>query len=108
MDNCARENKNKDVIAYCSFLVNCKLFTSIELSFLPVGHTHEDIDQLFSCFSNYLKGHNSYTVKDLINSIYKSCKKVKFVIHIKTVAQIKQMIQKEGWIEPISGNINNN
>lgn len=48
LDNCVRENKNKALMAYLSWLVLRKVFTSVEVSFLPVGHTHEDIDQVWS------------------------------------------------------------
>jgi hypothetical protein len=50
MDNCSHENKNKYMLAYCHWLVFNKVFQSITISFLPVGHTHEDIDQMFSTF----------------------------------------------------------
>ena len=103
MDNCARENKNKDVISYCSYLIQCGLFTSMEISFLPVGHTHEDIDQMFSRFSWYFKCHNAFTIQDLKENIKNSYKFVKEVIHIEQVAQIKQMMRKEDWIEDIQG-----
>ena len=34
----------------------------IKGNFLPVGHTHEDIDALFGYFSKYLKLQDVYTV----------------------------------------------
>jgi len=49
-DNCRWENKNKYMLAYCLWLVFNKVFQSITISFLPVGHTHEDINQMFSTF----------------------------------------------------------
>lgn len=49
-DNCSCENKNKYMLAYCHWLVANQVFRSITMSFLPVGHTHEDIDQMFSTF----------------------------------------------------------
>lgn len=55
LDNCGRENKNKYFIGYCHYLVEVGLFDEIELHFLPVGHTHEDIDQVFSRFKSWLK-----------------------------------------------------
>jgi hypothetical protein len=51
VDNCARENKNRFLLAFCSLLLMWNLFTEITISFLPVGHTHEDIDQTFSIIS---------------------------------------------------------
>jgi hypothetical protein len=48
LDNCGRENKNVAVMAYLSWLINRKVFKFVEVSFLPVGHTHEDIDQVWS------------------------------------------------------------
>jgi hypothetical protein len=55
LDNCGRENKNKAVMAYVSWLINRKIFISVEVSFLPVGHTHEDIDQVWSRTSIAMK-----------------------------------------------------
>ena len=51
MDNCTGENKNKYVFGFLSNLVTKGVFDTIVVSFLPVGHTHEDIDQLFSQIS---------------------------------------------------------
>ena len=65
MDNTSRENKNKYVMGYFAYLVEAGIFRKvaiqfimsfhdlfffpqIRLNFLPVGHTHEDVDQLFS------------------------------------------------------------
>ena len=47
-DNCAGENKNRYLMGYLSWLVHQGAFDHIYFNFLPVGHTHEDIDQLFS------------------------------------------------------------
>jgi hypothetical protein len=47
-DNCAGENKNKFMFAFLSLLVSLDIFQDVFLSFLLVGHTHEDIDQMFS------------------------------------------------------------
>jgi hypothetical protein len=54
LDNTARQNKNKYLIGYLGLLVHYGVFTTILLSFLPVGHTHEDIDQFFSCIAKAL------------------------------------------------------
>ena len=48
VDNCTRENKNTAVMAYLSWLVERGVFDRIEVSFLPVGHTHNECDQVGS------------------------------------------------------------
>ncbi|KAL3676114.1 hypothetical protein R1sor_026062 [Riccia sorocarpa] len=48
MDNSAKDNKNQHVLAFCSELVIRGVFEIVEVNFLMVGHTHEDVDALFS------------------------------------------------------------
>ena len=82
LDNTARENKNQYVMAFLAYLVQAGIFSEVSiakiniiksmnsillyfqiyLSFLMVGHTHEDIDQVFSRVSSYLKKNSAYTV----------------------------------------------
>lgn len=47
LDNSGRDNKNRWVLSYLNWLVQRKIFQEIYVSFLPVGHTHEDIDAFF-------------------------------------------------------------
>jgi hypothetical protein len=54
VDNCG-ENKNKYFFGFLTHLVKIKSFSKIKVGFLMVGHTHEDIDQMFSIISSYLK-----------------------------------------------------
>jgi hypothetical protein len=44
------------MFAYLKSLVDMGVFKEIFLNFLPVGHTHCDIDQLFSRISVFLRG----------------------------------------------------
>jgi len=46
-DNTVAKAKNQYVAMFLAFLVSRRLFLSVNLTFLIVGHTHEDIDQLF-------------------------------------------------------------
>ena len=48
------------MFAYLKSLVDCGIFEHIYLNFLPVGHTHCDIDQLFSRVATFLKGDTSW------------------------------------------------
>ncbi|KAI8522104.1 hypothetical protein Bbelb_018580 [Branchiostoma belcheri] len=66
-DNCYRENKNKFMLAFLDLLVHKRIFREIQLSFLMVGHTHEDIDQMFSRVADKLRHQEAHTPEQLIN-----------------------------------------
>uniref|UniRef100_A0A8W8MK70 DUF7869 domain-containing protein n=1 Tax=Magallana gigas TaxID=29159 RepID=A0A8W8MK70_MAGGI len=52
----ASDNKNKTVLGFLGLPVRLGIFEECYLHMLPVGHTHEDIDSMFSNFSSSLKG----------------------------------------------------
>ena len=59
LDNTSKQCKSKYVLGYLALLVAWRVFKEIIVSFLLVGHTHEDIDQLFSRVAQYLRKHNA-------------------------------------------------
>ena len=61
-DNCFRENKNKYMLAFCELLVHMNVFKEVHLSFLLVGHTHEDIDAMFSRIAHTLRKTDAETM----------------------------------------------
>ena len=61
----ASQNKCKTVLAFCSWLVKKGMFRQIKVSFLIVGHTHEDVDQCFCVISKHLRQYPAYTIADL-------------------------------------------
>ena len=67
LDNCST-NKSKTLMAYASYLVMTGVFKRIEISFMMVGHTHENIDQLFSRFSVKLRTLRCYTLNSLMEA----------------------------------------
>lgn len=72
LDNCARENKNRYLFGFLCLLVELGIFQKVKVGFLMVGHTHEDIDQVFSRFSTWLQTHPALTSSQLINGFEKS------------------------------------
>ena len=68
LDNCAGENKNRYLFAYLSLLVAKGVFKTVQLGFLMVGHTHEDIDALFSRFSEKLRTGMTFTFPHLMDA----------------------------------------
>jgi len=44
------------VFAFLKSLIDCGMFEHVYLNFFPVGHTHCDIDQLFSRIAIWMRG----------------------------------------------------
>ena len=65
LDN-VNTNKSKALFAYLSNLVHMRVFEKVKVNFLMVGHTHENIDQLFSRFSVRLRKFNALTLDQLM------------------------------------------
>ena len=71
LDNCVGENKNHYLFAYLSLLVAKGVFKTVHLGFLMVGHTHEDIDAMFSRFSKRLQKEMTFTFPHLMEHFQK-------------------------------------
>ena len=57
---------------YLSLLVEVGMFDYIKMSFLPVGHTHEDVDQAFSRIVVYLNRHDAIDMDEFIHAVEES------------------------------------
>ncbi|XP_070541601.1 uncharacterized protein [Ptychodera flava] len=80
------------MLSLAHVLVQYKVFDMVDLHFLPVGHTHEDIDQLFSCISRHLKKTNIYTMDDMERAVMNSYNVPVFVKHVEGVFDIKKWL----------------
>lgn len=69
LDNCYGSNKNVYVFAYAAWLVHTGVFQEVHISFLLVGHTHEDIDQMFSVIARYLNKHDAPTLSAYMEAV---------------------------------------
>ena len=65
MDNSGRDNKNHWLLGFCALLLKERLFQEVEVYFLPVGHTHCDIDATFSKVASRIRGKGAYSMPDL-------------------------------------------
>ena len=72
LDNTTKQNKGRFLMAFLAYLVLMGVLKSAYINFLPVGHTHEDIDQFFSRLSVYLRSHNAPDVPALLDAL-RSC-----------------------------------
>uniref|UniRef100_A0A7M5X9T5 DUF7869 domain-containing protein n=2 Tax=Clytia hemisphaerica TaxID=252671 RepID=A0A7M5X9T5_9CNID len=92
LDNCWSENKNQFVMAFCALLVGWRLVDKVRLSFLMVGHTHEDIDQTFSNISGSLKTNDAKTMSSLVKVIEGTFKRKPTVVVNEHMDDYKTML----------------
>ena len=100
MDNCWRENKNHYVFGFLAYLVALGYFEQIQVTFLPVGHTHEDIDAKFGNFSASLRILNALTMKELISVIKDVLKEAKLEPYI-----LSKLYNVKDWLVPFLNDI---
>lgn len=69
LDNTTAENKNHMLLAYCSLLVELGYFERVVISFLVVGHTHEDIDRFFGTAKAYMRRMHATAPPELFDGL---------------------------------------
>ena len=72
-DSCFGQNKNKTVLAYLSWFVGNKIFDSVELSFMKVGHTRCVGDGRFGLINQKFRTSVVDTADDLEDVVNFSC-----------------------------------
>ncbi len=55
MDNCVKDSKNHHMLVFLSLQNTQEVFEEVQLGFLVIGHTHENIDQNSGYLSKKLK-----------------------------------------------------
>lgn len=65
LDNTCKDNKNWFLFSFLSYLLLAGFITECEVYFLLVGHTHGQIDQMFSVLAKSLKYHPAKTLPEL-------------------------------------------
>ena len=69
-----------------------------------VGHTHEDIDQVFSRVATHMGRNDAHTLTELLNCITKSTTPEPDVVHLKSIFDYKEVLMNaRGLIEGITG-----
>ena len=97
LDNAPNSNKNKFVLFFCALLVAWKLFRKVKVSFLLVGHTHEDIDQMFSRFAEALR-RADVTSWQQMASLFRNS--FTFDLEPPTVHFMKDVYDYKAWMAP--------
>jgi hypothetical protein len=92
MDN-VNSNKSKALFAWCAAMLLLKVFKKIKINFLLVGHTHENIDQLFSRLSIALRERDCLSLDEIMECAKRCMKKE------PTVVEEKSSIDWKAWFE---------
>lgn len=103
MDNCWRENKNKFVLSYLSYLIKCNIFSEIYLNFLRVGHTHNDCDQRFFLIASVFKETNALTIEDVHANVKKGLTEESVVTHVTEFPNFKELCELNNFTNNIQG-----
>jgi len=81
-------------MAFCSLLTTRHILREVNVGFLIVGHTHEDIDVHFSYLSKLIKRKNTYVLANLLKAFMDSQKTVAFIPEfIQEVANFKSYLK---------------
>ena len=106
LDNTVKDNKNRYVFSFCDYLIATGVFKSITVSFLPVGHTHEDVDRRFSYISHYLKNQNISlcSLEDLHEALRKSQQSTKVHVgRIKALHNFSGALEQQSCVQGVEG-----
>ena len=95
MDNTAKDNRNNIMWGFLGSLVELGLCPEVELSFLPVGHTHDDIDAFFSRIAAQIRSRKCLTLDDLRDRIRNSSLNTEV-----TVKVMDRVADVAAWILP--------
>ncbi|KAL3694657.1 hypothetical protein R1sor_008308 [Riccia sorocarpa] len=101
MDNSAKDNKNVHVLAFCSELVIRGVFETVEVNFLMVGHTHEDVNALFSKVSAQTINKDVLTLPTLMAEIWDSETMHPVPLLLEEVADYKSYV--DNFLGPLVG-----
>ena len=96
LDNTTGQNKNNYVMAFLALLVGWKTLDEVFINFLPVGHTHEDIDQMFSRFATYNRTHDALTHFELLQNCRMAYHPEPRTQHVEIQANVSQALDDLG------------
>lgn len=83
------------MIAFCAWLVEMGLFKLLVLSFLPVGHTHTNVDVPFGLVKSYIANHNILSMDDFFDALPKMLKKTTKMFENWTFQQVTKVFNKK-------------
>ena len=68
LDNATSDNNNHYLLIFLSLLIALGVFITVEVGFLLVGHTNEDIDGTYGRMSSNLKSKDIYSLAEMMDT----------------------------------------
>ena len=106
LDNTSGDNKNRYVMAFLAFLVHIRVFEKVKVSFMEVGHTHEDIDQFFSVIANNVRTMGALAWRSFVSALTGVAKevgrkdeKVRSKLRTSEVPYVELCHVRRNWVE---------
>ena len=109
-DNCVSENKNQLLFCFFSWMIANGYAKEIHVSYLPVGHTHDKVDQFFSRLALWLRLHNATTLDDYSNKsrhCLMEALKLCYATNPPTCRSMQECADFETFFTPFSAGIHN-
>ena len=96
-DNCFKENKNKYMLAFLKLLIRHRIYQQVIWNFLPVGHTHEDYDQIFVPLANAKWSHAFHTPEEFIEFATRAYRRYELKPQI---IKLSKNVDWKTWLDP--------
>jgi hypothetical protein len=78
------------MLGLSNLLVSKGVFTEVHMCFLPKGHTHDDVDQMFGRIHQNIQNRNILTISDLHDACVQAYKPVPVCHHIEDMGLYSQ------------------
>ena len=100
LDNTTKQNKGRFLAGFLTLLVRQGVFEETYMMYLPVGHTHDLVDQMFSRFAVHLRTNNALSrgmlAKCIKNSYTDKFGRTPKVVQWEAVANVSGWMEAEG------------
>ena len=93
LDNSWKDNKNRYVFCFWSLMVAKRIVSEVVVSYMIVGHTHDDIDALFGRWAMSLRSQDFPTLPMLMKSFMDLEKEMVIPHVIEEVPDFKEFIR---------------
>jgi len=101
MDICVGDKKNCYVFSFLSLSTSRRVFDIIEVGFLPVEYTHEDLDETYGKLSTKLMWKDIFSLQDMME-IYRTHEEHNFYVSYL----INEFFDFKSFVEPHLSNGN--